>query len=129
VAKAPMKCLILEENARARTTFATALGERGFDCHDCTTVAEASYLLRTHVYDVMLMDLEVSDGYCLPLVDLVDAMGRPTVVVLVAGTSAFPNGEVTALSPRIDYMLHKPVILEDLLALVEYATRSRATTH
>jgi len=127
--KAPMKCLILEDNALIRLDYTTALSRVGFACHTCATIAEAGYLLRTHIYDVMLMDLYVEDGLCLPLVDLVDALGRPTVIVLITGTGAFPNGEVAALSPRIDYVLRKPIVLEDLLALVEYATRSTGTTH
>ncbi len=129
VAKVSMKCLILDDNALIRLDYSSALEDAGFACHTCATVAEAGYLLRTHVYDAMLMDLQVEDGLCLPLVDLVHALGRQTIMVLITGTGAFPNGEVAALSPRIDYVLRKPIIMDDLLAIVEYATQRKDITH
>lgn len=115
-----MKCLIVEDNVVLRLDYVLALEQRGYECVETDSVEDALYLLKTHVFSVILLDLQVSDGIALPVADYVQVMGLETAVVLVTGTGAFPYGETTRLSPRIDYVLRKPLQLSDLAAVVDY---------
>ncbi len=117
-----MKCLVVEDDPCTRMDIVDAMEVRGYTCLDTESIANARRLLKAHRFDVVLLDLQVSDGWTLPLADYLEVVNDKAVVILITGTGAFPNGEHTQLAPRIDYMLHKPVNMGDLSALVEYAT-------
>lgn len=115
-----MKCLVVEDDPIIRLDYVEAMTEVGYECYDTDTVAKARNLLRTHKFDVALLDLSVTDGLTLSLADHFDITGQTTTVILITGTGAFPHAEHTTLAPRIDYVLNKPVNVPDLQALVEY---------
>ncbi|MFK7876845.1 MAG: response regulator [Paracoccaceae bacterium] len=116
-----MKCLIVEDEVLIRMELVLSLQDLGHSCLEADSVADASYLMKTHDFDVILLDLHVKDGQTLPLVDYLAVMGTKAIVVLITGSGAFPNGESVTLSPRIDFVLRKPVNLPDLVALLEYS--------
>lgn len=122
-----MKCLIVEDNILIQNDYIQFMRDMGYACEAAETVARACYLLKTHDFDIILLDFQVSDGNTLPIAEFIDVTGRPAVVILITGTGAFPNGESTAISPRIDYVFRKPVNLSDLSALVDYTAGRQRT--
>lgn len=123
--RATNKALVVEDNATQRFSFAGVLHDLGYTCVETGEVAVAANMLRTQDFDVVLLDLKVKDGTTLSLADYLGVTDRSATVILITGTGAFPNGEATAISPRIDYVLRKPVNLSDLSALLVYARRER----
>ncbi len=121
-----MKSLVVEDNVVIRLDYVTLLEELGHQCFEAGSVAEATYLCKTHSFDLVLLDYQVQDGVSLPVVDCINISGAPTVIILITGTGAFPNGESSALAPRIDYVMRKPVVRDDLKALVDFAVRKIA---
>ena len=122
-----MKCLIVEDNLTIRMEYSHAMNSLGFTCLEVDTLKDASYFLKTHEFKVILLDLQVRDGLTLPLADYLHVIGSKATVILITGTGAFPRGETAQMSPRIDYVLRKPVNLDDLSALVEYSTTDPKT--
>ena len=116
-----MKCLIVEDNYPIRMEYSHAMKSLGFTCLEVDSIKDAAYFLKTHDFNVILLDLQVRDGLSLPLADYLHVIGSKATVILITGTGAFPRGESTKMSPRIDYVLRKPVNLDDLSALVEYS--------
>ena len=117
-----MKCLIVEDNSTIRMEYSIVMKSMGFTCLEVDSLRDASYFLKTHEFSVILLDLQVRDGLSLPLADYLQMIGSKATVILITGTGAFPRGETTHMSPRIDYVMRKPVNLGDLSALVEYST-------
>ena len=117
-----MKCLIVEDNVTIRMEYAHIMKGMGFTCLEVDCIKDAAYFLKTHTFSVILLDLQVRDGITLPLADYLQVTGSDATVILITGTGAFPRGEATQMSPRIDYVMRKPVNLDDLTALVQYAT-------
>jgi DNA-binding NtrC family response regulator len=122
-----MKCLIVEDNVTIRMEYSDAMKTIGFTCLEVDTIKDAAYFMKTHNFAVILLDLQVRDGVTLPLADYLQVTGSDATVILITGTGAFPRGEATQMSPRIDYVMRKPVNLEDLSALVQYATTDPKT--
>ncbi len=122
-----MKCLIVEDNLVVRLDYIDFMQDLGYACFEADSVQDACYLLKTHDFDVVLLDLEVRDGLTFPIVDFIEMRSAAPVVILITGTGAFPYGETVTLSPRIDYLLRKPVNLDDLSALVSYRLASKST--
>lgn len=112
-----MDCLIVEDDAHLRTSYTRLMKRLGFQVIEAERVTEAIYALKLHDIRVILLDLFLIDGISLPVVDYVDALGIDAMIVLITGQTAFPNGEHTKLSNRIDYMRRKPVNADHLEAL------------
>ena len=123
-----MKCLIVEDNVLLRMDYRSMLEAQGYTCVETDSVQDALYLMKVHVFNVILLDLQVLDGQTLPLADYADVMGIDAAIILVTGTGAFPNGETVQISPRIDHVLRKPVNMADLAAIVDYLSQSEALT-
>lgn len=118
------ECLIVEDDATISMEYSHVMETMGFTCLEVDTLADANYYLKTHDFRVILLDLQLRDGTSLPIADYLHVMGSTATIILITGTGAFPRGESVRLSPRIDYVLRKPVNLDDLAALVDYSTRS-----
>lgn len=116
-----MKCLIVEDNVTIRMEYCHVMKTLGFTCIEADSLKDAAYFLKTHEFEVILLDLQVRDGLSLPLADYLHVIGSRATVILITGTGAFPRGETAQMSPRIDYVMRKPVNLADLSALVEYS--------
>ncbi len=116
-----MKCLIVEDDALVRLDYVQAMSELKLECFEADSVETASYLLKIHDFDVVLLDMKLRGGDCIPIVDYLSVVNTHAVVVLITGSGSFPRGENFVVSPRIDYVLHKPVNLSDLCSVVEYS--------
>lgn len=116
-----MKCLIVEDDEAQRLEYMRIVHDLGFSCHDTDRIAQALYLLKSNRFDVILLDWHVQDGMTVQLVDFIEFRGDAVVIILITGGGEFPNGEISSIWPRIDYVVRKPVNLSDLSALLSYA--------
>ncbi|THH39038.1 response regulator [Aliishimia ponticola] len=121
-----MKCLIVEDMVSDQLDFETAMIDIGFTCWCTRSAADGAYLLLTHDFDLILLDLQVQDGDTLQLADYIQVMGARSTIILLTGSGAFPHGEAATLSPRIDYVMRKPVNIVDLQSLASYACTSKS---
>ena len=121
-----MKCLIVDEDARLCRDYAALAARRGYVCYSVATLRDARYLLRTHAFDLVLLDLSVGHEITLGIVDCLDVMDSRALIILVTASTAFSRGEVRQICPRIDYELRKPVNLSDLAALIDHERAPRS---
>ena len=121
-----MKCLIVEDNELLRVDLRLQMHGLGYDCVEAASTSDALYYMKTHSFDLLLLDLLVKDGSSLSLVDYLQVTGSTATIIMITGSGAFPHGEHTRMAPRIDYVLRKPVNPRDLTALVEYTAHHAA---
>jgi response regulator of citrate/malate metabolism len=111
--------LMVEDNPDHAHLARTALEDYGFWLIDSAgTMAEAFQMMRSHHYQVLLVDYCLPDGYGLDLLDWVDE--RCTVVMMTAqgsekvATEAFKRG-------ALDYVVKDSLFREVLPEIVEQA--------
>ena len=121
-----MKCLIVEDDDALRLFLVTCVQAMGHDTVDHSTVAGAMRAMMTEKFDLLLVDYRLPDGTSVPVLDYFGATSPNSRTILLTGTGVFPNGEAAIFAPSVDWMLRKPVELQDLQAIIAYAERDAA---
>lgn len=119
-----MRCLVVEDDdvlAMALTDCVESMGHVPFRAR---TVSEGFDLLRTEKVQLLLLDYRLPDGNSLPLSKYAAATCPDICTILLTGSAIFPRGETGQLAPGVDWILRKPVPLQDLAALVDHAART-----
>lgn len=120
-----MRCLVVEDDdvlAMALTDCVEAMGHVPLRAR---TVSEGFDLLRTEKVQLLLLDYRLPDGNSLPLSEYASATCPDVCTIMLTGSAVFPRGETGQLAPGIDWILRKPVPLQDLAALVDHAARAQ----
>ena len=116
--KSPMKALIVEDEAMARTHLARILSEHFPDVEVVGMTASVQETLRwledpSHSVSLIFMDVELSDGDCFEI------FARARITADVVMTTAYDTYAVKAFEAgSVDYLL-KPVGLKELERAVE----------
>ena len=90
-----MKLLIVEDNAALTTTITTYLGRSGFVCEQVTDLNQALEKLYGFSYDIVLLDLTLSDGDGLTLLEQLKSKWSGIVAAISSrstGVSQVPTG-------------------------------------
>ncbi len=111
------KCLIVEDEPLLLYDYTRAMTELGFQVIQASTLEDALYCLRTHHFTLLLLDLQLPDGTTFSLIDYLQIRDATAVIILITGTTLYPRGEISQISPRIDFVLRKPVNISDLSAI------------
>lgn len=116
-----MKCLIVEDDYSLRSFLADCLEDMGHDAVSKGTVTEALYALKTQKFDLLLVDYSLPDGTSVPVMDYFGATCPNSRAILLTGSGVYPNGEAAIFAPSVDWTLRKPIEMQDLKAIVDYA--------
>ena len=117
-------CLIVEDDHAISLDLSECMESIGLSCDISDSVTEASYKLKASEYDLVLLDYSLPDGNSLSLVELAALRNPDLKVIMISGTGVFPNGEHAIFAPNVDWILRKPLKLDDLKAVVQYITRA-----
>ena len=120
-----MKCLIVEDDDALRAFLTTCVENMGHAVTERGDRQSALTAARTGKYDLLICDYHLPDGEALPVIEYFSATQPNSRVILLTGTGIFPRGEVSILAPGIDWTLRKPLEMQDLCAIVEYAARDQ----
>lgn len=118
-----MRCLIVEDDAPLRAFLKACLDDLGHETKAVRDCANALRAARRAKFDLLLCDYHLTDGEALPIIEVFGATHPNSRVILLTGSGVFPNGEMGRLAPAIDWVLRKPVDMQDLCAVVDYAAR------
>ena len=120
-----MKCLIVEDDPYTSYILSENFQTLQYDATFARSLAEATKLLRTTKFDVIVLDQFLPDGPS-SILSILAASTQPNCrVILLAVPTAYPKGEYTTLCPGVDWILRTPVALPELNALLDYAARDR----
>ena len=116
-----MRALIVEDDGPLQAFLMACLGDMGHETVAVGTVAQALSVLQQTKFDLLIVDYSLPDGPSVPVMDFFGAMCPNSRSILLTGSGIYPNGEVAFFAPGVDWVLRKPVELQDLQALIEYA--------
>lgn len=116
-------CLIVEDDRPIALDLSDCMDSIGLSCDTSETVSEASYKLKSAEYDLVLLDYALPDGNTLALVELARLRNPDVKLIMISGTGIFPNGEQAIFAPGVDWILRKPLKMNDLKAVIQYVTR------
>lgn len=116
-----MDCLLVEDDDILSQVFEAGLEGMGHKVDCASTVRDGMRRLRTHKYDLLLLDFHLPDGNSLVLSEYAAATCPNLRTILMTGSGIFPRGEHGLMAPGVDWVMRKPVPIEDLQAMVDYA--------
>ncbi|MFM8322637.1 MAG: sigma-54-dependent transcriptional regulator, partial [Chloroflexota bacterium] len=124
--------LIVDDEVHARQNISTFLTGRGYEMIGAATLAEARACLKRATADIILLDVELPDGYGPSLLDEIAVLPvRPPVIII----TAFGNVEmaVDAMRNGAHDFLQKPINLaaleKSVLRAVEMVALRRELAH
>lgn len=120
-----MKCLIVEDDPFLSFVLAENLSLHDLPFRAARTVSEATALLRKDKFDVIILDHYLPDGMSGDVSFLAASTQPNCRIILLTGAHAYPRGEHTIMAPGVDWVLRKPLKLEELNALLDYADHDR----
>lgn len=116
-----MRCLIVEDDADFGQVLEDCLDDLGHDHDLATSNAQAVEFLNFKKYDLAILDYHLPDGDSADLSHRIAIFCPDVRIILLTGSDIFARGENSKYAPGIDWVLRKPVNLDDLAALVAYA--------
>ncbi len=117
-----MEALIVEDDPQLAFLWTEAIGELGITATVVDTTDDAMSKLMAKRYDICLLDIFVKDGNTVSLSDCI-AMRHPDCpILMVTGSKMFATGDFNSSIGSADWLLHKPVRVKDLQAMVAHLT-------
>ena len=116
--------LVVDDEANIRTSLAGALGREGYQVETAATLADGRTKLR-EAYDFALLDVWLSDGSGLDLLEEIAANSPETVVIMMSGHATIDVAVKATKLGAFDF-LEKPISLERLLILLRNASATLA---
>lgn len=114
-----MHALVVEDDQCLAFVWCETLREWGFMTKHVHSCQEAFSILLTEKYDLVLLDLFVSDGPTIAICHLIKMRTPNTKVIAITGSTVCPHGEhIDVLSA--DYFLRKPTPPEELGAIASF---------
>lgn len=113
-----MNILFVENDPNLCLLWSQAFRERGLSATGATTMAEAIAALERGDCGIMVLDLYIGDETARKIVAAAERLSPMTAIVLVTGAAQDIPAAVGA--DRVE-ILHKPVDIEDLLAIATQA--------
>ncbi len=119
---APMKLLLIEDNAAMQTTLQRSFERRGITVVPCTDGARALDRWRASVPDVVLLDLSLPGLDGLEVLTLARAEGLRTPVLILTARGTVGD-RILGLNSGADDYLPKPFDLDELEARIRALAR------
>ncbi|MEL7503719.1 MAG: response regulator transcription factor [Cyanobacteria bacterium J06554_6] len=117
---------IIEGNPHLRALLSWHLQQSGYQVHQSADVARAKEAFSRVQPDLVIMEIDLSDGDGLELCQWLQRRGRPLVMILSARSTE--ADVVTGLRAGADDYLKKPFGMQEFLARVEALTRRNRQT-
>ena len=117
-----LKILVLEDYPPLCRVLAVLLQQAGYHVGLARTAGEALQILEQHVYDLLVMDMDVSNADVRCLIQALQAASNRLPVVALLSPQSHWARNVTALGVQI--VLYKPISRQALLTGIETGLNS-----
>ena len=114
--------LLLEYDSSLIDGLAYALPKNGFSLDIARTLADARTLLKSHTYDLLLLDVTLPDGTGFSLCEAVRSAGDPTPIIFLTASDEEPN-VIRGLDSGADDYITKPFRLGELCSRIRARLR------
>lgn len=123
-----MKVLLVEDDPRISSFISKGLHEKGYQVKHVSTAEQASELLNTHEWDLMVLDIMLPGIDGVELIKLARYKGN-TIPILALSALGQPEDKVRALDQGADDYLTKPFHFDELLSRVNALLRRAQQQH
>lgn len=120
------KILLVDDEARFRTTLSKLLAAQGLEVTALGSGREALAELRQNAYDVMVLDVRMSDMDGIATLTEIKKIAPQIEVIILTGHASMDAAVEIMRLGGYDYLL-KPCPVEDLLAKIESAYERKIT--
>nr|WP_256373020.1 response regulator [Pseudoruegeria sp. HB172150] len=114
----------MEDDASLGELFQQSLEEDGHVLELALTCEDAVNALSREKFDLLIADLMIEGETSIPVLDFSRFFRPEAEIILVTGSSLFPNGEMHFAVSDVAYRLQKPVALDELRALAAHCGRT-----
>ncbi len=114
--------LIVEDDAAMVETLSDILFEEGYTIESAPTIILAGERVKEKFYNVVLLDLKLSDGSGLELLKMIRKTSRESMVIIFTGYASLESA-VTALNEGAFAYLQKPLNIDEAKILIEKALK------
>jgi DNA-binding NtrC family response regulator len=122
--KQDFRVLIVDDDDSTRRLLSSVLGAEGYECCTASDVKAAEALLRQQSFHLALLDLYLGTANGLNVLDLIKVMQPQCACVIMTAHTSVETVTKSLGSGAIEY-LGKPLLIEDLLAVVRKVQASR----
>ncbi len=126
LAKPPLRILIVEDEADFRDPLCNILNLEGFSADGVGSIAGYEAWRSTHTCDALIVDRRLPDGDGLEVVRLNRQLKNVPVIVLTALGQVWDR--IAGIEADVDHYLVKPVVTEELLAILRQLQRRTGQT-
>ncbi len=117
------RVLVIEDEVQLLEAIVTYLNMEGFVADGVSSLSTATHWMRTHPFDVLVLDLGLADG------DGLDWLNKNTQLrdkgVIITTARGQPQQRVEGIRAGADVYLVKPIALEELTSLVANLLRRK----
>ena len=111
--------LVVDDDDQLNYLFCRQLKATGFKVHGVLSVREAIFYLQQHdVPDILVLDMELQDGYGTQVLDYVRARGFNDTKAVIVSANAFTR-HYTTVNYSVDHMLMKPISPRGLSVFIQ----------
>lgn len=122
----PLKVLIVEDDAQFRDSLCDILNLEGFVAYGVGSIAGYQSWIKSHDCDILVLDRNLPDGDGLTVLSLQKKLKHvPTIFITCEGQ---PEDRVLGLDSDADYYLVKPIVTNELVAILKRLARRLTTT-
>src|SRR5215472_1732414 len=118
------KILIVDDDDSTRSFLSSVLTAEGYECLKANSVAAADAILRQEPVHMALLDLYLGTANGLNVLDLIKVLQPQCACVIMTAHTSVETVTKSLGSGAIEY-LGKPLLIDDLLALVRKVQASR----
>jgi two-component system response regulator HydG len=123
-AAAPIKVLVIDDDAAHADAVADSLARVGYDCTVATTGAEGITLLGRDTFEVIVTDLRMKDTTGMDVLQQAKNLLPDAEVIVVTGHGTIQSAVEAMQQGAFNYLL-KPLDLKQLRAVVDNAARNQ----
>src|SRR5690348_7799615 len=118
------RVLIVDDDDSTRSFLSSVLSAEGYECLMANSVAAADAILRQEAVHMALLDLYLGTANGLNVLDLIKVLQPQCACVIMTAHTSVETVTKSLGSGAIEY-LGKPLLIDDLLALVRRVQASR----
>ena len=96
--------LILDDDLALRERLSRTMAKRGYSVITADSIATAKYHLQNQVFDYAILDLKLTDGYGLDLVELIKKMNPIARIIILTGYGNIATAVAAVKHGAIDYL-------------------------
>jgi two-component system response regulator HydG len=123
-AAAPIKVLVIDDEAAHADAVADSLARVGYDCTVATTGADGITMLGRDAYEVIVTDLRMKDTTGIDVLQQAKNLLPDAEVIVVTGHGTIQSAVEAMQQGAFNYLL-KPLDLKQLRAVVDNAARNQ----